>query len=155
MSANADGQAATEAPADRTSPPVPSVPTTVHDGVPDSLPRKEMTVYRDTEMVIRIRPTVSGADELCLTMYMHATSETDSLTPARTSYWDDEEFDASPNTVTALPDALYDRYVDTVETITERLDLSVVHPISGHGVCHRRHDSLGKHGVVSFRTRFG
>lgn len=155
MSAHTDGQSVTETSAARTSPPVPSVSTTVDNDIPTSLPRTEMTIYRDTEMVIRIRPSEPARDDdLCLTMYMHAGSETATLTPAETSYWDDTEFDDSPNTVKALPESLYDRYVETVETVTDRLDVEIAEPVSGYGRCHRRHDTLGKHGVVSFRTRF-
>lgn len=156
MSAHTDGQSVGETPVEHSSPPVPSVATTVDNDVPASLPRKEMTIYRDTAMVIRLRPSGPAADDdLCLTMYMHAGSETANLTPARTSYWDDTAFDDSPNTVKALPDTLYDRYVETVEQVTDRLAVEITQPVSGYGRCHRRHDTLGKHGVVSFRTRFG
>ena len=81
---------------------------------------------------------------------------TDSIIiPDAVPNWRDEEFDSSPNTVNALSEAAYDRYVEAVEELTDRFGLSVVHPKSGYGVCHRRHDSLGKHGVVSFETRLG
>jgi hypothetical protein len=155
MSAHTDGQTAAETPADHTSPPVSSATTTaVHDHVPDTLPRKELTIYRDTEVVIRIRPSQSTGDGLCLTMYMHADNKTENLTPARTSHWDDQEFNDSPNTIQALPESIRDRYVEILETVVDRFDIEVTWPVSGYGLCYRRHDTLGKHGVVSFRTRF-
>ena len=154
MNAHTNEQAVAETPADHASPPVPPATTTVHNDVPDTLPRKELTVYRDTEMVIRIRPSQMAADDLYLTMYMHADSKTENLTPAQASHWDDQEFDDSPNTIQALPESLYDQYVEIAETVVDRLGVEITWPASGYGLCHRRHDTLGKHGVVSFRTRF-
>lgn len=154
MSAHTNEQAVAETPADHTSPPVPPATTTAHNDVPETLPRKELTVYRDTEMVIRIRPSQMAADDLYLTMYMHADSKTENLTPAQASHWEDQEFDDSPNTIQALPESLSDRYVEIVETVVDRLGVEITWPVSGYGLCHRRHDTLGKHGVVSFRTRF-
>lgn len=154
MSAHTDGQAVAETPANHASPPVPNATTTTHNNVPDTLPRKELTVYRDTEMVIRIRPSQSSGNNLYLTMYMHADSRTENLTPAKTSHWDNQEFDDSPNTIKALPESLSEQYVEAVETVVGRLGVEISCPASGYGLCHRRHDKLGKHGVVSFRTRF-
>lgn len=155
MSTNVPEQALHNGPVQQTSPSEPSVPTTPTFDVPASLPTTETTIYRDPTTVIRIRPTASATDELCLTMYRHITPETKHLTPARTSNWREQAVDASPNTVNALPDALYDRYVAAVEELIDRFGLDVVRPATGYGVCHRRHDTVGKHGVVSFQTRLG
>lgn len=154
MSAHSNNRAIRETPDTGTAPPEPSVPPTDSIIIPDAVPAVETTLYRDPQTVIRIRPA-RATDELRLTMYRHLTEETQHLTPEVASNWRDEEFDSSPNTVNALSEAAYDRYVEAVEELTDRFGLSVVHPKSGYGVCHRRHDSLGKHGVVSFETRLG
>ena len=156
MSANVTEQAVRDTPVAESSPPEPTTLPTSSVVLPDALPQTETTVYRDPKTVLRIRPAQTATDaELCLTMYRHITPDTEHLTPERSSYWREAEFDASPNTVDALPEAIYDRYVEAVERLTNRFGLSVVRPTTGYGVCHRRHDSLGKHGVISFETRLG
>lgn len=154
MSTNVTEQAIRDGPVHQSSPPEPSV-STVDADIPESIPATETTIYRDPKTVIRIRPTQSATDEVCLTMYRHITEETKALTPEGASNWCEESFDTSPNTIKALPELIADRYVAIVEALTDSLRLSVVHPSTGDGICHRRHDSLGKHGVVSFQTRLG
>jgi hypothetical protein len=155
MSAHSNEQVVRTTPVAESSPPEPAAPPTSVIDIPDSLPQAETTVYRDPKTVIRIRPTRTASDEFCLTMYRHLTPETEHLTPERCSNWREERFDSSPNTVNALPETVYDRYVEAVERLTSRFGLSVVRPTTGYGVCHRRHDSLGKHGVVSFEATLG
>ncbi|TQQ83500.1 hypothetical protein EGH24_01540 [Halonotius terrestris] len=155
MSTNVPEQTVRNGSVHQSSPPEPSVPTAPAFDIPESPPAAETTIYRDPKTVIRIRPTASASDELCLTMYHHMTAETKQLTPAQTSNWREESVDASPNTINALPDALSDRYVAAVEELIDSFGLSIMRPSTGYGVCHRRHDTVGKHGIVSFRTRLG
>lgn len=134
------------------SPPEPSAPPTNNISIPDVIPAVETTIYRDPKTVIRIRPART-TDGIYLTMYQRLTDETQHLTPELASNWRDETFDTSPNTVSALSETTYNRYVESINHLTDRFGLSIVHPKDGHGVCHRRHDSLGKDGIVSFETQ--
>lgn len=123
--------------------------------LPDSTPQTETTIYRSPELVFRIQPTQSSAAELSLVMYLIDTEVTKDLTPARTSNWDDKELNTSPNRVKALPDTIHQQYGEILNRITEQWELTVVRPTTGDGICHRRHESVGKHGVVSFKTHLG
>ena len=154
MSAHNNRRAPQQTPAVGASPPEPSAPPTDSIAIPDVIPAVETTIYRDPKTVIRIRPART-TDELCLTMYRHLTEETQHLTPELSSTWREQMFDTAPNTISSLSEATYDRYVEAVEELTDQFGLSAVHPKSGYGVCHRRHDTLGKHGIISFETRLG
>jgi len=123
--------------------------------IPDSIPAVETTIYRDTDTVLRIRPTRSAADECCLTMYWQITEGTQQITPERTSYWCGTEVEASPTMIDALSGDIYDRYVETVETLTTRFDLDIVRPASGCGICRYRLESLDTHPIAAFETRLG
>lgn len=153
MTANTDEQTANETPAEQPSPAQPSVATATSATVPDSIPQTETTIYRDSQTVMRLRPTQSNDASVCLTMYLPITEETENVTPECTSRWRDEQYNASPNTVNALSDANHELYTATVDALTERFGLEVVWPATGYGICHRRHDSHGIDGMVSFETR--
>lgn len=153
MSANIHEQAVNEVSADQPSTTQPGIDTATSATLPDSIPQTETTIYRDSKTVIRLRPARSEDASICLTMYLPITSETENVTPECTSNWREQEFNASPNTVNALSDANYELYTTTVDALTKRFGLAVVRPTTGYGICHRRHDSLGKDGMVTFETR--
>lgn len=152
MSTNIHESAVKSTPAEQSSTSSPSVATATSATLPDSVPQTETTIYRDSRTVIRLRP-IQDDGSLCLTMYLPITDETENVTPECNSNWRDEEFNTSPNTVNALSDANYELYTTTVDALSERFGLAVVRPSTGYGICHRRHDSLGKDGMVSFETR--
>lgn len=155
MSVHSTEQAVRETPVDQPSPSEPRVPLDSTVEIPESVPAAETTVYRDANTVLRIRPTRSSTAVCCLTMYWRLTEETQDITPERASHWSDSEFEALPAKVDALPDVIRERYIETVETLTSRFDLSVVRPTSGYGVCHYRLDSVGDHGIAAFETCLG
>ena len=152
MSAHTNKQGVDTTTVEVSSPPEPTVHPTEPLDIPDTMPTTEITLFRDQQMVLRLRP-IPDSDELCLSMYHRLTEETQHLIPERSSTRRGEDFDASPNTISSLPDTLQDRYITAVNQLTEHFNLSVVHPTTGDGICHRRHDSLGKDGIVSFETR--
>lgn len=120
--------------------------------IPDSIPNTETTVYRNKKTVIRIRPSNASTSGVYLTMYCQIKGKLKFLTPEENSNWCDDSFDTSPNTIRSLPENIAERYYAIVETLIKKLDLSIVHPSTGYGICHRRHDSVGKYGVISFET---
>jgi len=123
--------------------------------IPDSIPAVETTIYRDTDTVLRIRRTRSAGDECCLTMYWQITEGTQQITPERTSYWCDTEVDAPPTMVDALSGEIHDRYVEIVDTLTNRFDLDIVRPTAGCGICCYRLEPLDNHPLAAFETRLG
>lgn len=152
MSAHTNKQGVNTTTVEVSSPPKPSVSPAEPLNIPDTMPTTEITLFRDQQMVLRLRP-IPDSDELCLSMYHRLTEATQHLIPERSSTRRKEHFEASPNTISALPDTLQDRYITAVNQLTEQFDLSIVHPTTGDGICHRRHDTLGKYGIVSFETR--
>jgi len=118
--------------------------------IPETIPQTEQTVYRDSNTVIRIHPTGSSDDTLCVTLYVPLDEMTASMTPAHASAWHEQSFETAANTVDSLPEATYELYKETVNDLTEQFAVSISEPATGYGRCHRRHDGPG---IVSFRTR--
>jgi len=139
----------------QSSPPEPSGRVENSVVIPDSIPEVETTIYRDTDTVLRVRPTRSSSDECCLTMYWKLTDQTQNITAERTSYRYDTEIDRSPTMIDALSGDIHDRYVETVETLTNRFDFDIVRPTSGCGICSYRLESLDTYPIAAFETRFG
>lgn len=124
--------------------------------IPDQTPNGGITLYRDDCVTLRMR-----SDELAhrvgsirVTMYLKITRETEHLIPKKSPYWNDTKYDKPATTEQALPDNLQSLYESTVKQVERQLDISRTEPEKSSGVCHRKHESVGKYGIVSIETRF-
>lgn len=139
---------------------VPESKTTLQESVPkaekhivdlQTLPDEETTLYRDSQTVIRILPNPTPGCTATVTLYTHITDKTqdfttkhkanNSITPSDTATTDAD-----------LPDTLRDTFRTVIDTVERNLGVTRQTETGEYGVCHRKYEHVGKHGIVTIRT---